>query len=229
MKIKVFQVNPELDRYDTLFRSYDSAMKSAGKIDPSIYKTVFAGNVEAEVLEDVFAALNFSQPVGYNGHSLSVSDIVEIEGGGHHYCDTFGFQELKDFDASRVEPINGYRMLVIEPHKAPYEMVIPDGLEPLQQAVGGWIECTYPFDDNTYVVGNEEAKLIGLEGNRRINGQIYAGTILIAGDDGEGGTMDLTDEQVDKYTEMFKVPENITPEEVQNDIWFAFVGFDQFS
>ena len=229
MKIKVFQVNPELDRYDTLFRSYDSAMKSAGKIDPSIYKTVFAGNVEAEDLEDVFAALNFSQPVGYNGHSLSVSDIVEIEGGGHHYCDTFGFQELKDFDASKVEPINGYRMLVIEPHKAPYEMVIPDGLEPLQQAVGGWIECTYPFDDNTYVVGNEEAKLIGLEGNRRINGQIYAGTILIAGDDGEGGTMDLTDEQVDKYTEMFKVPENITPEEVQNDIWFAFVGFDQFS
>lgn len=229
MKIKVFQVNPELDRYDTLFRSYDSAMKSAGKIDPSIYKTVFAGNVEAEDLEDVFAALNFSQPVGYNGHSLSVSDIVEIEGGGHHYCDTFGFQELKDFDASKVEPINGYRMLVIEPHKAPYEMVIPDGLEPLQQAVGGWIECTYPFDDNAYVVGNEEAKLIGLEGNRRINGQIYAGTILIAGDDGEGGTMDLTDEQVDKYTEMFKVPENITPEEVQNDIWFAFVGFDQFS
>lgn len=226
MKIKVFQVNPELDRYDTLFRSYDSAMKSAGKIDPSIYKTIFAGNVEAEDLEDVFAALNFSQPVGYNGHSLSVSDIVEIEGGGHHYCDTFGFQELKDFDASKVEPINGYRMLVIEPHKAPYEMVIPDGLEPLQQAVGGWIECTYPFDDNTYVVGNEEAKLIGLEGNRRINGQIYAGTILIAGDDGEGGTMDLTDEQVDKYTEMFKVPENITPEEVQNDIWFAFVGFD---
>lgn len=226
MKIKVFQVDPARDQHNTLFRSYDSAMKSAGRIDPSIYKTVFAGNVEAEDLEDVFAALNFSQPVGYNGHSLSVSDIVEIEGGGHHYCDTFGFQELKDFDASKVEPINGYRMLVIEPRKAPYEMVIPEGLEPLQQAVGGWIECTYPFDDNTYVVGNEEAKLIGLEGNRRINGQIYAGTILIAGDDGEGGTMDLTDEQIDKYTEMFKVPENITPEEVQNDIWFAFVGLD---
>ena len=226
MKIKVFQVNPELDRHGTLFRSYDAAMKSAGQIDPSIYKTVFDGNVDAEDLEDVFAVLNFSQPVGYNGHSLSVSDIVEIEGGGHHYCDTFGFQELKDFDASKVEPINGYRMLVIEPHKEPYEMVIPEGLEPLQQAVGGWIECTYPFDDNTYVIGNEEAKLIGLDGNRRINGQIYAGTILIAGDDGEGGTMDLTDEQIQHYTEMFKNPEEITPEQVQNDIWYAFIGFD---
>ena len=226
MKIKVFQVNPEPDRHGTLFRSYDAAMKSAGQIDPSIYKTVFDGNVDAEDLEDVFAVLNFSQPVGYNGHSLSVSDIVEIEGSGYFYCDSFGFQELKDFDVSKTEPINGYRMLVIEPHKEPYEMVIPEGLEPLQQAVGGWIECTYPFDDNTYVIGNEEAKLIGLDGNRRINGQIYAGTILIAGDDGEGGTMDLTDEQIEKYTEMFKVPEHITQEEVQNNIWFAFVGFD---
>ena len=226
MKIKVFQIDPELDRHSTLFRSYECAVKNAGKIDPEIYKTVFDGNVDAENLEDIFAVLNFSQPVGYNGHSLSVSDIVEIEGSGCFYCDCIGFRELTDFDASKVAPVAGYRMLVIEPHKEPYEMVIPDGLEALQQAVGGWIECTYPFDDNTYVIGNEEAKLIGLDGNRRINGQIYAGTILIAGDDGEGGTMDLSDEQIRHYTDMFKIPEDITPEEVQNDIWFAFVGFD---
>lgn len=226
MKIKVFQVNPELDQHNTLFRSYANAMMNAGQIDPSIYKTVFDGYIKARDLEDVFATLNFNQPVGYNGHSMSVSDVVQINDGDCYFCDSFGFKKLKDFDTSKAEPITGYRMLVIEPHKAPYEMVIPDGLEPLQQAVGGWIECTYPFDDNTFVVGNEEAKLIGLDGNRRINGQIYAGTILIAGDDGEGGTMDLTDEQVDKYTEMFKVPENITPEEVQGDIWFSFVGFD---
>lgn len=226
MKIKVFQVDPERDPYGIKFRSYECALRCAGEVNPSAYKTVFDGNVDAQDLEDVFAVLNFSQPVGYNGHSLSVSDIVEIDGSGCFYCDSFGFQELKDFDASKVAPIAGHRMLVIEPHKEPYEMVIPDGLEPLQQAVGGWIECTCPFDDNAYVIGNEEAKLIGLEGNRRINGGIYAGTILIAGDDGEGGTMDLTDEQIQRYTEMFKTPEDITPEEVQNDIWYAFIGFD---
>ena len=226
MKIKVFQVDPERDPYGIKFRSYECALRCAGEVNPGAYKTVFDGNVDAQDLEDVFAVLNFSQPVGYNGHSLSVSDIVEIDGSGCFYCDSFGFQELKDFDASKVAPIAGHRMLVIEPHKEPYEMVIPDGLEPLQQAVGGWIECTYPFDDNAYVIGNEEAKLIGLEGNRRINGGIYAGTILIAGDDGEGGTMDLTNEQIQRYTEMFKTPEDITPEEVQNDIWYAFIGFD---
>ena len=38
--------------------------------------------------------------------------------------------------------------------------------------------------------------------------------------------MDLTDEQIQHYTEMFKTPEEITPEQVQNDIWYAFIGFD---
>jgi hypothetical protein len=226
VKIKVYQVNQDMDRNFALFRNYDSVMKSPGHIDPAIYKTVFDGNVDAQDLEDVFAVLNFNHPVGYNGHSLSVSDVVEIEGRGCFFCDSLGFKEVPDFDTSKVQPLIGHRMLAIEPHKEPYEIIIPDGLDPLQQAVGGLIECTYPFDDNVYVVGNEEAKLIGLEGNRRINGGIYAGTILIAGDDGEGGTMDLTDEQVRKYTEMFRTPENITPQEVQNDIWCAVIGFN---
>ena len=134
MKIKVFQVNPELDQHNTLFRSYTNAMMNAGQIDPSIYKTVFDGYIKARDLEDVFATLNFNQPVGYNGHSMSVSDVVQINDGDCYFCDSFGFKKLKDFDTSKAEPITGYRMLVIEPHKAPYEMVIPDGLEPLQQA-----------------------------------------------------------------------------------------------
>jgi hypothetical protein len=226
MKIRVFQVNPELDQHHTLFKSYDHAMTSAGQIDPGIYKTVFDGNVDAQDLEDVFAELNFSRPIGYNGHSLSVSDVVEIEGSGLFYCDSFGFKKLENFDVTKAEPITGYRMLVLEPHKVPYEMVFPDGLEYLQQAVGGWIECTFPFDDNAFVIGNEEAKLIGLEGNRHINGQVYAGTLLIAADDGWGGTMDLTDEQIQKYTKRFSIPELISPEEVQNDIWIEIMDFE---
>jgi hypothetical protein len=226
MRIKVFQVDPRLDQHNALFSSFDSVMKSAGGVDPAIYKTVFDGPVDAEDLEDIFAALNFDHPVGYNGHSMSVSDVVQLENGECYFCDSIGFQKLQDFDTSQTAPIAGHRMLVVEPHKTPYEMVIPDGLEPLQQAVGGWIECTYPFDDNAFVIGNEEAKLIGLEGNRRINGQIYAGTLLIAADDGQGGTMDLTEEQVRKYTKMFEIPEDISSDEVKNDVWFAFVGFD---
>ena len=114
-------------------------------------------------------------------------------------------------------------MLVVEPHKAPYEMMIPDGLEPLQQAVDGYIECTYPFSDNAFVISNEEAKLRGMEGNRRINGQIYAGTFLIAADDGCGDITDLTDEQIAYYTKRFINDEQYTQEEVEADMGMMFI------
>ncbi len=228
MRIKVHQIDDKLDKYNTAFRGYTSVIGTVGKVDASIYKTVFDGQVDTDNLEVMYSICNGEQPVGYNGHSMSVGDVIELEDGSCHFCDAFGFKKLEDFDTSKVSPIKGHRMLVIEPHEAPYEMVVPEGLAPLQQAVRGWIECTYPFDeDNAFVIGNEEAKLIGLEGNRRINGSIYAGNILIVGDDGKGGTIDLTDEQIAKYTEMFKNPEDISPEEVRADIWYEVIGYEQ--
>ena len=226
MKIKVYQIDEKFDRHNIGFRSYDSVMKTVGRVDPSIYKTVYNGNIDAENLEEIYTICNDDHPVGYNGHSMSVGDVVELEDGSCHFCDSFGFNELKDFDTEKVAPIIGHKMLVIEPHKEPYEMVIPDGLEPLQQAVRGYIEVTYPFDDNAFVIGNEEAKLIGMEGNRTINGQIYAGPILIAADDGYGGTTDLTDEQIQKYTHEFAVPEVISDAEVANSIKYMIYGFN---
>ena len=230
MKLKVYQINNDLDVNNVHFIDYDSVVSNVDRIDPSIYKCVFEGTLDCKNLEDVFILLNTAHPVGYNGYSLSVSDVVEVVGdseieNGAYYCDNFGFKQLKDFDTSKIEPICGHRMLVLEPHKEPYEMVIPAGLEPLQQAVGGYIECTYPFDDNAFIIGNDEAKLIGLEGNRRICGSIYAGNLLVAADDGCGETMDLTEEQIEKYAAQFKTPDEIPQEEVQNDIGYTIFGF----
>ena len=224
MKIKVYQIDRDHDDKNLMFMGYDFTM-SHGGIDPSDYKCVFDGNVECSDLEEVFTLCNEDHPIGYTGHSLSVSDIVDVEGDGCYFCDRVGFKKLDDFDASAVEPIEGKRMLVIEPHKAPYEMIIPDKLEALQQAVRGMIEATYPFEDNAFIFSNEEAKLIGMEGNRRLNGEIYAGPMLIVGDDGVGGTMDLTDEQIAKYTKMFEQPEDISPEEVESSAGFGIYGF----
>lgn len=87
------------------------------------------------------------------------------------------------------------------------------------------MEVTYPFDDNAIVVGNEEARLNGMEGNRRINGEPYAGPMFIVGDDGEGNFCNLTDEQVEKYLRIFAEPdEDITPEELEPHM--TFFGFD---
>ena len=223
MKVRIYQINKELDTENALFMGFDFAEKHGG-VDPSTYMCVFDGSLDFSDIEEVYALCNAEHPIGYYGHSLSVSDIVETDD-GCYFCDSIGFKKLADFDSSKVEPLIGRHMLVIEPHKAPYEAVIPDKLESLQEAVGGYIEITYPFDDNAIVISNEESKLIGMNGNRRVNGQIYAGPMLISADDGSGELTDLADKQIEKYKDIFINPEEISREEVENDTGFAFYSF----
>ena len=216
-------MNKELDTENALFMGFDFAEKHGG-VDSSTYRCVFDGSLNCSDIEEVYALCNAEHPIGYYGHSLSVSDIVKLDN-TCHFCDSIGFKKLADFDSGKAEPLIGKRMLVIESHKAPYEAVIPDKLESLQDAVGGYIEITYPFEDNAIVISNEESKLIGMDGNRRVNGQIYAGPMLISADDGSGELTDLTDDQIAKYTEMFRNPEEISQEEVENDTGFTFYSF----
>ena len=161
MKIKIHQINMDLDRHRIKFDSYDSALKRAGRIDPSIYKTVFDGDVDCGNLEEIYEKFNIDHPVTHQGHSLSLSDVVEVCDSSEHcsmgkyYCDTVGFHTLTEFDSSKCQPLEGHRMVIVEPGKPAYEGIIGDGLESLQRAVRGMIECTYPFDDNAFVIGNE--------------------------------------------------------------------------
>lgn len=223
MKVRIYQINKELNTKNALFMGFDFAEKHGG-IDSSTYRCVFDGRLDCSDIEEIYTLCNAEHPIGYYGHSLSVSDIVETDD-GCYFCDSIGFKKLADFDSSKAEPLIGRRMIVIEPHKAPYEAVIPDKLESLQETVSGYIEITYPFEDNAIVISNEESKLIGMNGNRRVNGQIYAGPMLISADDGSSGLTDLTDEQIAKYAGIFRHPEEISREEVENDTGFAFYSF----
>lgn len=67
-------------------------------------------------------------------------------------------------------------------------------------------------------VCNEESKLIGMEGNRRIGdgSSIIAGPFFICGTT-EEDFRGLTDNEVDLYMDRFKEPEQISPEEVRAD------------
>lgn len=103
-------------------------------------------------------------------------------------------------------------VLVVEPGKEPYVKEIDSGLESLQHEVGGYIEAIYPYEDPVALVCNEEGKLEGLPLNRALrdeDGDIYdvvAGTFLVVGltDDSFGS---LTVEQMQKFSDLFKVPE----------------------
>lgn len=61
---------------------------------------------------------------------------------------------------------------------------ISERLENLQRTVGGYIECVSP-DPRIVIICNEEGKLIGLEPNMKIPGDIICGTIIVVGISGE--------------------------------------------
>jgi hypothetical protein len=118
------------------------------------------------------------------------------------------------------------KAVCIQPGKAAYQIMLANQLDDLQEAVGGMIEFTYPFDeDGICLLGNDEAKLIGMEGCRRIGSAVYAGPIYVMGYGADGECKSLTDEQVDRYTQMFAVPEDIPKEEVEADMGFTFMSF----
>ena len=103
------------------------------------------------------------------------------------------------------------RAIIVEPDSRPRVADIKTDLRSLRSIVGrngGHIEVVYPFEDNVGIICNDEGKLLGLPFNRALrndNGDIYdviCGNFIIAGltEDDFG---DLTDEQVEKYSQMF--------------------------
>ena len=103
-------------------------------------------------------------------------------------------------------------VLLVEPGKYPQPVEIGTDLEDLQKAVGGYIEVTYPFDENVGIVMNEEGKLEGLPLNRALRddeGQIYdvvAGSFLVVGLT-EESFGSLTPDQMQKFEQQFHQPE----------------------
>lgn len=118
-----------------------------------------------------------------------------------------------------------YRVVYVEPGKPAVQKEISTRLEDLQAAVGGLIECIYSHHDGTIVVANDEAKLIGMEGNRRLdNGSIIAGPFFVIGDGGEN-FRSLTDAEVSRYVQQYAEPQQISQAEVQRDMGWVFYSF----
>lgn len=113
-------------------------------------------------------------------------------------------------------------VVMVEPHKTPYVTEIADELSALQRCVGGYIEVV-GNGDGTLIICNEEGKLIGLEGNRRIHDgmSVIAGTFFVVGADGEN-FRSLTESEVKRYMDRFKNPEDIDQDEVEANMGITF-------
>ncbi len=210
MHIKIYQINEKKDPQHVKFLNLERTIKQLGKVKPTIYKTVFDGEVNCKGWGDVFALFNSSEiPITHQGHSMSVSDVIEVIESpmlvgrirfhvadnmyeivnyidsekynkdireahkcgktidaiqlkdfnipliepGTYFCDLQEFKKI-EFDAKKVAPIEGKKVLIIEPHKLPYEAIIKDDYRSWQKVVGGTFECIYPFNDEAFMIVN---------------------------------------------------------------------------
>ncbi|MEG1461345.1 MAG: YodL domain-containing protein [Oscillospiraceae bacterium] len=102
--VRIWQLKPEAD-VRMKFVGLDEVQKQFGQPSPQNYRIAYDGQLGTNDLEAIFERCNTNHPPGYDGHSLSISDVVELydaEGSSYHYCDRFGFAPI-DFTGGQTE------------------------------------------------------------------------------------------------------------------------------
>ena len=82
MRIGIYQLDSDKDTRRVKFENYEQTERHGG-VRASEYKCVFHGDVKARDLDDIYHIFNgYREPyIGtFQGHSLSVSDVVEVLG-----------------------------------------------------------------------------------------------------------------------------------------------------
>lgn len=116
-----------------------------------------------------------------------------------------------EYEAAEEKP-EKIRVLLLEPGEIAKVSEIGTSLEELQAVVGGFIETAYYFDDPVILVVNDEGKINGMSLNRGVYDKnkrlvdIIAGPAFLCRSAGDSFGS-LTDEQIKKYSQIFKYPE----------------------
>lgn len=99
MNIKIYQLSSENERA-FIFEPWECISED---FEFENYNLVWEGTFEefANVpstnniwnLDKIFSIFNCSRPDNFKGHSLSVSDIVVLDG-EYYYCDSYGWEKI---------------------------------------------------------------------------------------------------------------------------------------
>lgn len=104
---RIYQLKPDVDIM-MKFISYDDLVERFGEVEPENYQVVYDGQLETNDLDGIYEKFNLNHPPDYKGHSLSMSDVIELydnTGSSFHYVDQFGFKQI-EFDTSMQEQQN---------------------------------------------------------------------------------------------------------------------------
>ena len=130
MRITIYQIIPELDQERLMFLPLSCFQKAGYQTPPAgIYESVFCGETEAATLEEIYQIFNrtdeadtrYLEKIGFTGHSLSVSDILEVQDAPgdsrFYFCDTFGFPQISFQKEHAMLPVQNHNYI-------PYEQII---------------------------------------------------------------------------------------------------------
>ena len=86
------------------FIGYEEMINRFGEPSSDAYQVVYDGTVASNELEVLYETFNLEHPAEYTGHSLSMSDVVELydeQGSKFYYCDMIGFREIAFQDSEQ--------------------------------------------------------------------------------------------------------------------------------
>ena len=103
----IYQVKPGEEYRNVRFVGLQALNSLGEKVDISNYNLVYSGSlkdIEGATLENkldtIFYKFNQQRPTDFEGHSLSVSDVITVGNENEetaYYVDSFGFSDIPDF------------------------------------------------------------------------------------------------------------------------------------
>jgi hypothetical protein len=99
---KIFQLNNSNEARNIKYMGYDFIQENNLTLSLDLYNEVYTGKIDGrsewydnteELCDDIFHKFNMQHPADFKGHSLSTSDIIEIEN-KYYYCDDYGWVKV---------------------------------------------------------------------------------------------------------------------------------------
>ena len=112
MNYKIYQLKVTERTKSALFMSFEAATRMICDLSMDDYSLEWNEDLEVyqedydylDFLNGVFRVFNIARPRNFKGHSVSISDIIELDG-TLYYVDTFGFVEINNkFEKIRSVP-----------------------------------------------------------------------------------------------------------------------------
>ena len=132
----IYQIQQNSKGREYQFMGMDFVTSHQLSVEGGDYRFIYGGRLsETETLDGLYEKFNLSHPETYEGHSLSVSDVIVMQRNHQaqaFYVDSFGFRELPEFILQR--------QMVVEKERAREDTLVNEdtlGLE-VEQHEGTW-------------------------------------------------------------------------------------------